>query len=551
MSSASPSPTLPSANDVLLASPLIGPAVCTPSLRSHVIALPARSVSPVRSLRLPSEAPTVQSLQINPEIEILPQLSGSLVAPTTAPLTCAPSLTERALRSQRRDALRDLHDAAIPFPLPPVHLPDTESRIGAQTEPPSMQPITARQTIPIHSYSNSHDTSHSTPAACVTTHIADHLPFTVRTAPLRDFPPLAPLRASSSTMPSTTTSATSSPQKTTTASPAHTAPLPLLDFSPTPSPDPRANTGSKTGRTPGLRPAAPLPRTFPLSVAGPPPHLDHWANVWDTLTAQQRADLARPSIHEVEEGLARTHVAASAATDPDRHAIDLGTAEHDRVAAPLLSRLSVLRGHRATAHTALLECQARVTAIDTQERSTAAALSAEKRRHASFLSWFSDPPPASANMATIVAPPSHSLPLWAPPRLPRPPLRCVRPPLQLLSPQGLWHPLSALSRHGTACNHQPPESVATVRPPHSGRSWHAAHPSRTTGLRSGRLVTSSYPSPNTCLETRPFHRSYEFPSRTTRQRSTGPCSTSPVDDADSTVPWPSRRRSTPPSATKS
>ena len=203
MSSASPSFTLPSANDVLLASPLIGPAVCTPSLRSHVIALPPRSVPPVRSLRPPSEAPTVQSLQINPEIEILPQLSGSLVAPTTAPLTCAPSLTERALRSQRRDALRALHDAAIPFPLPHVHLPDTESRIRAQIESPSMQPITARQTIPIHSYSNSHGSSHSTPAPRVTTHIADHLPLTVRTAPLRAFSPLAPLRASSTIMPST------------------------------------------------------------------------------------------------------------------------------------------------------------------------------------------------------------------------------------------------------------------------------------------------------------------------------------------------------------
>ena len=136
MSSTSPSPTLPSTNDVLLASPLIGPAVCTPSLRSHVITLPAQSVSPVRSPRLLSEAPTVQSLQINPEIEILPQLSGSLVAPTTAPLTCAPSLTERALRSQRRDALRALHDAAIltqkvelaPKPNPPRCNPSQHDR---------------------------------------------------------------------------------------------------------------------------------------------------------------------------------------------------------------------------------------------------------------------------------------------------------------------------------------------------------------------------------------------------------------------------------------
>ena len=169
MSSASPSFTLPSATDVLLASPPIGPAVCTPSLRSPIIALPARSVSPVRSLRLPSEAPfTVQSLPVHSGIEILPQPSGSSVASTTAPLTCASSLTERALRSQRRDALRALRDAAVPFSSPPVHLPDTESRFGAQTESPSMQPITPRQTIPIHSYSNSHNSSNSAPAPCVT-----------------------------------------------------------------------------------------------------------------------------------------------------------------------------------------------------------------------------------------------------------------------------------------------------------------------------------------------------------------------------------------------
>ena len=390
MSSASPSFTLPSAADVLLASPPIGPAVCMPSLRSPIITSPARSVSPVRSLRLPSEAPfTVQSLPVHSGIEILPQPSRSSVAATTAPLTCASSLTERALRSQRRDALRALHDVAVPSSSPPVHLPDTESRFGAQTEYPSMQPITPRQTIPIHKYSN------SAPAPCVTTHVADHLPFTVRTAPLRAFSPLARLRASSSTMPSTTTSATSSPQKNTTASPAHTAPLPLLDFSPTPSSNLRANTGSRTGRTPGLRPAAPLPRTFPLGIAGPPPHLGHLAPIWSTLTPAQQADVGKVSLHEVEEGLARARVSAEvvAITDPDRHAIDLGTAEHERVTAPLISKLPVLRGHRATAHTELLECQARVTTIVTQERST------------SFLSGFSDPPPASANTVTLVAPP--------------------------------------------------------------------------------------------------------------------------------------------------
>ena len=405
MSSASPSSTLPSANDVLLASPVIGPVVCTPSLRSHVIALPTRSVSPARSPRPPSEAPTVQNLQINPEIEILPQLSGSFVAPTTAPLTCAPSLTERALRSQRRDALRALHDVAVPSPSP-IHLHETESNFGAQTKNSPMQPLTPRQATPIHNYSN------SVPARRATMHVANHPPFTVRVIPPRVFTPLAALRASRSTMSQSST--TSSPKHTSktaanvsakTGSPPPPTSGPLLDLSPTGYTDLRASTGSATDRTPGLRPTAPVPRAALTANGGPPPHLDHWAHIWGSLTAQQRADLARASIHEVEEGLARTHVAASAASDPDRHAIDLGTAEHARVAAPLISKLSVLRGHGATAHTELRECQARVAAIQTQERATAAALMAEKRRHASFLSGFSDPTPASATTVTFVAPP--------------------------------------------------------------------------------------------------------------------------------------------------
>ncbi|CAM9410815.1 unnamed protein product, partial [Ascophyllum nodosum] len=247
MSSASPSPTLPPATDVLLASPLNGPPVCTPSLRSTVIASPARSVLPDRSLRLSSETPTVQSLQLNPKIEIRPQLSGSLVAPTTAPMTCASSLTERALRSQRRDALRALRDAAIPFPSSPMHLHEATRDFGAQIEYLTMQPSTPRQTTPIHNHSNSvHNHSNSVPARRATMHVADHPPFTVRVIPPRVFTPLASLRASSNTMPATTTSAASSPQKTTAASPAHTAPLPQSAFSPTPSPDLRANTGSRT-----------------------------------------------------------------------------------------------------------------------------------------------------------------------------------------------------------------------------------------------------------------------------------------------------------------
>ena len=391
MSSASPSFILPSETDVLLASPPIGPAVCTASLRLPITASPAGPVSPVRSLPLPFEAPfTVQISPVHSSIEILPPPPRSSVAVTTAPLTCAPSLTERALRFQRRDALRALHDVAVTSSPPPVRLRDTllaDSGFGAQTGNSHMQPHTPRQQTPVHNYSS------SAPAPRATTHAANHPPSTVFPAPRRALSPLAPLRASSSTMPSITTSATAPSKMSSAASPARSAPLPHLDFSPPPSPDMRANTGSRTGRTPGLRPAAPLQRAFPLAIPGPPPH---WASVWDTLTPQQRADVGQASLHEVKEGLSHTRVSAetSAATDPDRHEIDLGTAEHERVPAPLISKLSVLHGHRATAHTELLECQVRVTAIEAQERSTAAALTAEKRRHASFLSGLSGHPPA-------------------------------------------------------------------------------------------------------------------------------------------------------------
>ena len=102
--------------DVLLASPSIGPAVCTASLRSPITASPARSVSPVRSLRLPSEAPfTVQTSPVHSSIEILPPPPRSSVATTTAPLTYASSLTERALRSQRRDAFACLTRRSCPI----------------------------------------------------------------------------------------------------------------------------------------------------------------------------------------------------------------------------------------------------------------------------------------------------------------------------------------------------------------------------------------------------------------------------------------------------
>ena len=271
MSSASPSPTLPSATDVRLASPSIGPAVCTASLRPPITASPARSISPVRSPRLPYEAPfTVQTSPVHSSIEILPPPPRSSVATTTAPLTCASSFTERALRSQRRDALSALHDVAVPSPSP-IHLHESESDFGAQTEYSQMQPFTPRQETPIHNYSN------SVPARRATMHVANHPPFTVRVIPPRVFTPLAALRASRSTMskasstaPSTKpTSGTAAHISTRTGSPPPPTSGPLLDFSPMGSTDLRASTGSATGRTPGLRPTAPVPRAALTANGGP------------------------------------------------------------------------------------------------------------------------------------------------------------------------------------------------------------------------------------------------------------------------------------------
>ncbi|CAN0010853.1 unnamed protein product, partial [Ascophyllum nodosum] len=100
-------------------------------------------------------------------------------------------------------------------------------------------------------------------------------------APPREFSPLIPLRASRSAMSSTTTSTTASPKSTTgtsvqatarMTSPPPSAPGPLLDLSPMGPTELRASTGSRTGRTPGLRPTVPLPRAS-LSITPPPPIL--------------------------------------------------------------------------------------------------------------------------------------------------------------------------------------------------------------------------------------------------------------------------------------
>ncbi|CAM9917481.1 unnamed protein product, partial [Ascophyllum nodosum] len=136
-----------------------------------------------------------------------------------------------------------------------------------------------------------------------------------------------------------------------TASSSPSATRPPLDSSPVPLMDIRDSTGSGTGRTPGLRPAAPLPRAFSTTSDGPPSHLGHLAAIWDSLKPAQQAAMQRVSLHDVEEGLARARVSTHdiARTASDRHAIELATAEREGLAAPLRAQLTTLHRHSPTA----------------------------------------------------------------------------------------------------------------------------------------------------------------------------------------------------------
>ena len=250
----------------------------------------------------------------------------------------------------------------------------------------------------------------------VTTPVANHPPFTDPMYPPRDFSPLAPLRASRS-MSSPTTSAPKTNNRT--ALPSPLAPRPPLDLSPVPSTDIRGSTGPGTGRTPGLRPAAPLPRAFPTTTDGPLSHLGHLAPIWDSLESAQQAAMERVSFHDVEEGLAHARVSEDniARTIANKHALNLATAEHERLTAPLRTKLTTLNRHSATARSGLQDItkaleettrvrgrESRLASLEAQTRSTAAALAAAERNHASFLSGLSAQQPDPPNSATLVAP---------------------------------------------------------------------------------------------------------------------------------------------------
>ncbi|CAN0470842.1 unnamed protein product, partial [Ascophyllum nodosum] len=217
-----------------------------------------------------------------------------------------------------------------------------------------------------------------------------------------------------------------------------------------------------------------------------------------------------------------------------------GNGRTQTVAAPLRAQLATLDRHYTTechglqdSATAIkemtrthMEREARVASFKAQKQSTAATLARAERIQASFLAGFSaqqpapplsavcaasaaQPPrarahlttsvasaarqsPASANLATLVAPLSHSLWLWAPPRFQRLPPRRVRSVPQLLPQPGLWYPLPTHLRRGTPCNRRLPGNSATLRAPHPGRSWsrgHIANPNRHHTPQRGMLVT--------------------------------------------------------------
>ena len=415
--------TLPFGTDVVTVSPLIGPTACTASPRAPSPC----TASPVQPPTILFGTPlTVPMSKILFDIDALPSPPCSPAIVTTEPLVCTSSLTERALRAQLRNALRATHDVAA-APLPDtVHsdAPLAESNVPARIlNSCLLLPFTPQRHAPVYDYRI------SATAPRVTTLVANHPPFFDRVYPPRDFSPLAPLRASRS-VSSSSTSATPSPKPTTrtsapkittrTASTPPSAPGPILDLSPMPPTDLRASAGWGTGRTPGLRPTVPLPPAFLSTTDGPPPHLGYLAPIWASLEPAQQAKTERVSLHGVEEGLARARVSAQdiVKTASDRHAIELATAEHERLAAPLRARLITLHRHSATARSELQEsavaldestrshreCQTRVASIDAQTRSTAAALTTAERGHASFLSGLSAQQPAPPHSAAHAAP---------------------------------------------------------------------------------------------------------------------------------------------------
>ena len=207
------------------------------------------------------------------DIDALPSPPSSSAIVTTEPLERTSPLAERALRSQRRDALRATrHVAELTSPSDTVRSNAILEKIVLAQIPEiyrSTLPFTPQRHAPVYEYRIPATTPRVTKTLA-----ANQPPFTTGPiCPARDFSPLVPLRASRS-MSSPTISTFKTLNKT--ASPSLSASRPPLDTSPVPSTNISGSSGSETGRTCGLRPAAPLPRDFHATTYGPPSTYGTW-----------------------------------------------------------------------------------------------------------------------------------------------------------------------------------------------------------------------------------------------------------------------------------
>ena len=132
------------------------------------------------------------------------------------------------------------------------------------------------------------------------------------------------------------------------------------------------------------------------------------------------------TLHNVEKGIEH------ARTTADQHALELATAEHERLLLPLWAKVAALdcssettrAGIRNTART-LKEYEARLNFLEAQKRSTAAAIAVAERNHDTYIiqlcAHSRQPPPvpaaqqlpASVNPATFVAPAAQQPPASA------------------------------------------------------------------------------------------------------------------------------------------
>ena len=92
------------------------------------------------------------------------------------------------------------------------------------------------------------------------------------------------------------------------------------------------------------------------------------------------------SLGDVEEGIEK------ARTTADQHALDLATAEHERMILPLRAKDATLDSSSEAAHggiqdtaRTLKEYEARLNSIEAQKRSNAAAIAVDERNHAAYI----------------------------------------------------------------------------------------------------------------------------------------------------------------------